>query len=60
MTTKERIKRIFENQPEDAACEEIFRELAFAATVERGLMDLRKGNMVPNEEVGKRIRLWQK
>jgi len=30
MTTKQRIKEIIEDQPEDATYEEIVRELAFA------------------------------
>ncbi|RJQ61537.1 MAG: hypothetical protein C4530_06175 [Desulfobacteraceae bacterium] len=60
MTTKERIKEIVENQPEDATYEEIVRELAFAGMVERGLKDVREGRVISNEEVGKRIRLWQK
>lgn len=60
MTVKERIKEIVENQPEDASYEEIVRELAFAGMVERGLKDVREGRVISNEEVGKRIRLWQK
>jgi predicted transcriptional regulator len=60
VTVKERIKEIVENQPEDATYEEIVRELAFAGMVERGLKDVRMGRLISNEEVGKRIRLWQK
>jgi predicted transcriptional regulator len=60
MTAKERIKEIVENQPEDATYEEISRELGVAGMVERGLKDVRGGRVISNEEVGKRIRLWQK
>ena len=60
MTTKEKMKEIIENQPEDATYEEIVRELAFAGMVERGLKDAREGRVIPNEEIGRRIRLWQK
>ncbi len=60
MTTKERIKEIIDNQPDDATYEEIVRELAFSGMVERGLKDVRKGRVISNEEMGKRIRLWQK
>ena len=60
MTTKERIKEIIDNQPDDATYEEIVRELAFSGMVERGLKDVREGRIVSNEEMGKRIRLWQK
>jgi predicted transcriptional regulator len=60
MTTKERIKEIIDNQPDDATYEEIVRELAFSGMVERGLKDVRDGRVISNEEMGKRIRLWQK
>jgi predicted transcriptional regulator len=60
MTTKEKLKEIIEEQPEDATHEEIVRELAFAGMVERGLKDSRQGRLISNEEMGKRIRLWQK
>ena len=60
MTTKERIKEIIDNQPDDATYEEIVRELAFSGMVERGLKDVREGRVISNEEMGKRIRLWQK
>jgi predicted transcriptional regulator len=60
MTSKEKMKEIIEEQPEDATYEEIFRELAFAGMVERGLKDARQGRVLSNEEMGKRIRLWQK
>ena len=60
MTTKERIKEIIDNLPDDATYEEIVRELAFSGMVERGLKDVREGRVVSNEEMGKRIRLWQK
>jgi predicted transcriptional regulator len=59
MTTKERIKEIVENQPEDATYEEIVRELAFSGMIERGLKDSRNGHVISNEDMGKRIRLWQ-
>jgi len=60
MTTKEKIKEIIDNQPDDATYEEIIRELAFSGMVERGLEDAREGRMISNKEMGKRIRLWQK
>jgi hypothetical protein len=60
MTTKERIKEIIDNQPDDATYEEIVRELAFSGMIERGLKDVRERRVISNEEMGKRIRLWQK
>jgi predicted transcriptional regulator len=60
MTTKEKMKEIIEEQPEDATYEEIVRELAFAGMIDRGLEDARHGRLISHEEMGKRIRLWQK
>jgi len=60
MITKEKMKELIEQQPDDATYEEILRELAFAGMVERGLADARQGRTVSNEEMGKRIRLWQR
>jgi len=60
MTDKERMKALIDAQPDDAAYEEIVRELAFAHMVERGLKDVREGRVLSNEEMGQRIRLWQK
>jgi len=60
MTDKERLKRVIEAQPDDATCDEILRELAFERMVERGLSDSRAGRTISNEEMGNRIRLWQK
>jgi len=60
MMTKEKMKELIEQQPDDATYEEILRELAFAGMVERGLADARQRRTVSNEEMGQRIRLWQR
>jgi len=60
MTTKEKMKALIEEQPEDATYEEILRELAFANMVDRGLADAEQGRVVSNEEMRVRIRGWQK
>lgn len=60
MTTKEQMKELIEQQPDDASYDEIMRELAFARMVDRGLADAREGRVISNEEMGKRIRLWQR
>jgi len=59
-TVKDKMKDIIEGQPDDASYEEIMRELAFERTVERGMDDSRKGRAISNEEMGRRIRTWQK
>ena len=57
---KARMTEINQEQPEDATHEEIMRELAFECMVERGLVDSRTGRVIPNEEMARRIRTWQK
>ena len=59
MTTKEQMKELIEQQPDDASYHEIMRELAFARMADRGLADARKGRVISNEELGRRIRPWQ-
>ena len=60
ITAKEKMTEIIQNQPDDSSYDEILKELAFARTVERGLEDSRAGRTISNEELGRRIRSWQK
>ena len=60
MAIREKMKEVIESQPDDATYEGILRELAFERMVERGLMDSREGHVVSNEEMGHRVRSWQK
>ena len=58
---KDRIKEIVESQPDDASIRRVLlRELAFERMVERGLADSRAEKLVSNEEMGHRIKTWQK
>ena len=59
-TAKERMTEIIEQQPDDSSYDELLRELAFSRMVERGLEDSRSGQTISNEEMGRRIRSWQK
>ena len=59
MTTKEKIRELIEDLPEDTSYDEVIRELAFARMVDRGLADVREGRTISNEEMGRRIRQWQ-
>ena len=59
-TAKEKLSRLIQEQPEDSSPEEIVRELAFHLMVQRGLADSLAGRTIPNEEMGRRIRAWQK
>jgi predicted transcriptional regulator len=51
---------IIQTQPEDSSYEEILRELFFVQMIERGLMDVKKGNVISNEGMQARIKSWQK
>ncbi len=57
-TTKEEMKALVENQPEDSSPEEIVRELAFHVMVQRGLRDSDEGKTISNSEMERRIRSW--
>ncbi|OGP81060.1 MAG: hypothetical protein A2Z08_01635 [Deltaproteobacteria bacterium RBG_16_54_11] len=59
-TAKKKIAEIIEQQPDDSSYDDILRELAFVRMVERGLEDSRAGRTISNEEMGHRIRSWQK
>jgi hypothetical protein len=59
-TPKEELTSRIQGQPEDSSREEIVRELAFHVMVERGLADSDAKRAISNEEMGRRIRLWQK
>jgi len=59
-TAKEELTRLIQRQPEDSSREEIVRELAFHIMVERGLADSDAKHTISNEEMGRRIRSWQK
>ena len=59
-TAKEQMVEIIEQQPDDSSYDEILRELAFARMIQRGLEDSRSGRTISNEDVGLRIRAWQK
>jgi len=59
-TAKEELVRLIAGQPDDSSREEIVRELAFHVMVERGLADSDAKRTMSNEDMGHRIRSWQK
>jgi predicted transcriptional regulator len=59
-TVKEKITKVVLSQPEDATYDEIMKELAFARMVDRGLEDVRAGQVISNSEMASRIRAWKK
>ncbi len=59
-TAKEELTRLIQGQPVDSSREEIVRELALHVMVENGLADSDAKRTISNEEMGRRIRSWQK
>ena len=59
-TAKEELTRLIQEQPDDRSPEEIVRELAFHLMIQRGLADSDAGRVISNQEMGRRIRSWQK
>ena len=57
---KQKMKELIEAQPDDSSYDEIIRELAFERMIDRGLEDVRKGHFVSDQEMGHRIRTWQR
>ncbi len=59
-TAKEQIKQVLEGQPEDSSYDDILRELAFKRMVNKGISDTKNGNVISNEDMGKKIKEWQR
>jgi hypothetical protein len=59
-TVKDELTKLIQDQPDDSSCDEILRELAFNLMVQRGSRDSDDGKTISNEEMGRRIRSWQK
>lgn len=59
-TPKDRLRTVIDQQPEDSSFEEILRELAFAAMVDRGLADAGAGRTISHEDMRKTLESWRK
>jgi len=59
-TPKDRLRRVIDEQPDDSSFDEILKELAFAAMIERGLADSQAGRTSSHEEVGNTLESWRK
>ena len=59
-TVKEQFIKLIEDQPEDSSSEEIIREMAFSAMVERGIADSDAGRTISNAEMANRIESWRR
>ena len=59
-TAKEVLIKAIQAQPDDSSAEEIVRELIMHQMVLEGLEDVRAGRTISHEEMGERIKSWQK
>ena len=59
-TPKDRLRTVIDQQPDDSSFEEILRELAFAAMVDRGLADARAGRTISHDDMRKTLESWRK
>ncbi len=60
ISIKKKLTKIIEEQPDDSTSEEILKELAFSVMIERGLSDSDARKTIENDEMLRRIKLWQK
>lgn len=59
-TAKEIMMKAIQAQPDDSSAEEIVRELIIHQMALEGLEDVRAGRTISHEEMGERIKSWQK
>jgi predicted transcriptional regulator len=57
---KAQLIRLIEDQPDDSSLDEVLREVAFAAMVERGIADSDAGRTISSEEMARRIGTWRR
>ena len=57
---KEAITSLIQEQPDDATVEELLREIAYAAMIQRGLADLDAGRTISDSDFQQRIKSWSK
>jgi predicted transcriptional regulator len=60
ITVKEKMTYIIQEQPDDSTYDEILRELAFSRMIDNGLKDSEAERTITNQEMGRRIKTWQK
>jgi hypothetical protein len=58
LTAKEEVKKILDQLPDDVSYEDIQYHIYVREKIERGLNDIRDGNILSQEEVEKRMSKW--
>ena len=57
-TAKQEVFDVLERLPDDVSMDTLLVQLHFRATVMRGLDDVRRGDVVSDEEVRERLKKW--
>ena len=58
MTAKDEVRELLEKLPDDASLNDIQYHIYVRQNIERGLEAIRQGNIIPHEEVVKRMARW--
>ncbi len=58
-TPKDQLRRVVDEQPDDSSCEEIIKELAFAAMVARVLADAQARRTISHEDMRRTLESWR-
>jgi predicted transcriptional regulator len=57
-TAKDEVRALLETLPDDASLNDIQYHIYVRQKIERGLEAIRKGNVIPQEEIEKRMARW--
>ena len=57
-TAKDEVRALLEKLPDDASLNDIQYHIYVRQKVERGLEAIRQGNVIPQEEIEKRMARW--
>jgi hypothetical protein len=57
-TAKDEVRALLDKLPDDASLNDIQYHIYVRQKIERGLEAIRKGNVIPQEEIEKRLARW--
>jgi predicted transcriptional regulator len=57
-TAKDEVRALLDKLPDDASLNDIQYHIYVRQKIERGLEAIRKGNVIPQEEIEKRMARW--
>ena len=56
MKTKERVKQLLDQLPDDCSLDDVLYHLYVIQTIDRGIADAEAGRTIPHEEVAEELR----